>query len=439
MPHVTPLHANDPGRVGRYRLTGRIVGMSAPGRVYLGRTVDGSEVTITLLEDGRTAVAVGADRDRFTAEANAASRVAPFCAARILGAGFDGGHAFLVSEYVAGPSLAEFVIEEGPWEDGDLEALAIGTATGLAAIHQAGLVHGNFGPRHVVLGPYGPRVVEFGITPPYGSATPAADMRAWASTVLFAAVGEPAHPEDLRLLPEPLQALARRCACADPAEQPSARSVLAELLGEPDPPAGVLGEGARRAARAAVRVPARDTVPDLPPGSPRRRAATIWWVAGVAACIVAIAVAISFAQSQTGQPTEAAKPAAPIPQPTAARQSGRERAPARSAAVPADLAGSWSGQVRQTSPAAVFNVRLLLASGTRGGTVQYTGASFSCSGKLRLVSDVHGTLTMDQAIVQGKATCADGMVTLSRVPGSAAAFSFSGGSGPTAAGLLTRQ
>ena len=88
----------------------------------------------------------------------------------------------------------EFVTEEGAWEGRDLQALAIGTATGLAAIHQAGLVHGDFGPEYVVLSADGPRVIEFGITPPYGSATPAADMRAWARTLLFAAAGGPAGP-----------------------------------------------------------------------------------------------------------------------------------------------------------------------------------------------------------------------------------------------------
>ena len=256
MPHVAPLHAGDPRRLGRYRLISRIEGMPAGGPVYLGQTPEGSEVSITLL-DGEWA-GDGAARDRFTNEANAASRVAPFCAARILGAGFEGGHAFLVREYVAGPSLLELVADEGPWEGADLEALAIGTATGLAAIHQAGLVHGDFGPEYVVLGVNGPRVIEFGITPPYGAATPAADMRAWARTMLFAAAGgpaDPADPEDLNLLPEPLRALVIQSTSADPANQPSARSAVIELLGDDDPPAGVFGEGARRARLAAVQPP----------------------------------------------------------------------------------------------------------------------------------------------------------------------------------------
>src|SRR5258706_255694 len=210
MPNVTPLHADDPSRVGRYKLSGPIAGMPAAGPVYLARTVDGSGVTITLVGGEWTGEGAGAARDRFTAEANAARRVAPFCAARILDAGFEADQAFLVSDYVAGPSLREFVTEEGPWEGDDLEALAIGMATGLAAIHQAGLVHGEFGPDHVVLGVDGPRVIEFGITPPYGAATLGAEpLRSggrWASRCASWRSPWPSAPRRIRAprrLPRP--------------------------------------------------------------------------------------------------------------------------------------------------------------------------------------------------------------------------------------------
>jgi eukaryotic-like serine/threonine-protein kinase len=434
MPHVEPLHAGDPGRIGRYRLSGRIAGIPGSGPVYLARTIDGADVSITLLDGEWTADP--AERDRFTAEANAASRVAPFCAARILGSGFEGKQAFLVSEYVPGPSLFEQVTETGPWEDADLEALAIGTATGLAAIHQAGLVHGDFGPECVVLGAQGPRVIEFGITPPYGSATPAADMRAWARTVLFAAVGGPPDPaeENLDLLPEPLRTLAARCLTGGPGDQPSARSVLTELLGERDPDAGVLGEGSRRAAAAAVPpVPAGGT------GEPHRgrgrRGVAIWWAAGVAACVAAIAVAIHIAQSNTGQPApppSAVKTASHSPKPRPARPR-----PVSTATVPASMAGTWSGQVSQNSPSGSFSVtvQVSLATGATGGSVHYSGP-FSCLDDLSLVSDVLGTLTLDQGIVQGP--CQAGVVTLTPAPGSALRFSFKGKGAPAATGTLTR-
>jgi serine/threonine protein kinase len=187
MPHVLPLQADDPRRVGRYRLTGRLAGRDAAGgsthRVFMARMAGGGMVVVTLL--GNQRAAGPAARDRFTAEARVARRVAPFCAARILDAGIEGDDPYLVTEYVPGPTVAEAAGHDGPLPDPTLEALAIGTATGLAAIHQTGLVHGEFGPDRVVLGPDGPRVTHFGITPPYGASTPAADLLAWAQTVIF--------------------------------------------------------------------------------------------------------------------------------------------------------------------------------------------------------------------------------------------------------------
>jgi eukaryotic-like serine/threonine-protein kinase len=443
MPHVTPLHADDPRRVGRYRLTGRIAGMPVAGPVYLARTVDGSEVTITLV--GGDWAADHAARDRFTAEANAARRVAPFCAARILGSGFDGGDAFLVSDYVAGPSLREFVAEEGPWEGEDLEALAIGMATGLAAVHQAGLVHGEFGPDHVVLGAGGPRVVEFGITPPYGAATPAADLRAWAFTVLYAAAGGPAVPADLEMLPEPLRTLATECMSAGPGERPTARAIVMQLLGDADPPAGVLGEGSRRAARAAVRpAPPPETRPA--PGSRRtapRRAVTIWWAVGIAVCVLAIVVAIRAAQNQTSPQAATTKPAS-TPTGRNTDSDGPTGAAKPAPTVPSDVVGTWQGQVNQTSSAGTFtvNVQMNLVSGASGGTIHYSysgpaAAAFTCSDDLTLVSDLASTLVLDQAVVKGP--CQAGKVTIIPGSGNSLQFSFNGQGAPPATGTLKKQ
>ena len=442
MPHVTPLHADDPRRVGRYRLSGRIEGMPFDEPVYLARTIDGSEVTITLVSGNW--VADGAARDRFTAEANAARRVAPFCAARILGAGFEGGDAFLVSDYVSGPSLREFVTEEGPWEGHDLEALAIGMATGLAAIHQAGLVHGEFGPDHVVLGVDGPRVIEYGITPPYGAATPAADLRAWAFTVLYAAAGGPAVPADLEMLPEPLRTLATECMSTGPGDRPTARSIVLELLGDTDPPAGVLGEGSRRSARAAVR-PAPEPQPRPAPAPRRnqpRRAVTIWWAVGIAVCIAAIAVAIRAAQNQSSPQAATTKPA-PTNQPGGRTgHSDRPRgSPGPTPTIPAALGGNWSGQVTQISSAGtvIVNVQMSLASGTSSGTIHYAGTTtvFSCADALSLVSDLADTLTMNQATIKG--VCQPGRVTLTPGPGGTLRYSFSGTGAPPATGTLSKQ
>src|SRR6516225_9918770 len=69
MPDVTSLRPDDPRRVGRYRLTGRIDefarGDAAPTAVFLAQRMDGETVMVTLLAADRAADA--AARDRFAA------------------------------------------------------------------------------------------------------------------------------------------------------------------------------------------------------------------------------------------------------------------------------------------------------------------------------------------------------------------------------------
>ena len=220
MPNVTSLRPDDPRRVGRYRLTGRMDEFArveaAPTAVFLAQRMDGETVMVTLLAPDRAADA--AARDRFAAEARVAHRVPPFCVAKILDAGFEDGRPYLITESVPGATLTQIVALEGPLPAETLRALAIGCATGIAAIHQTGLVHGQFGPDMVVLSREGPRVVHFTITPPYGAATPAADMLAWARTILFAAVGRPsATTQDLMALPADLRSVVADCLTPDPA------------------------------------------------------------------------------------------------------------------------------------------------------------------------------------------------------------------------------
>jgi eukaryotic-like serine/threonine-protein kinase len=116
MPNVTSLRPDDPRRVGRYRLTGRMDefarGKAAPTAVFLAQRVDGETVMVTLLAADRAADA--AARDRFAAEARVARRVPPFCVAKILDSGLEGGRPYLITEYVPGATLAQIVALEGP-------------------------------------------------------------------------------------------------------------------------------------------------------------------------------------------------------------------------------------------------------------------------------------------------------------------------------------
>src|SRR5215831_957706 len=293
MPNVTPLRPGDPRRVGRYRLTGRVddfAGKDAPQHVFLAQRVDGAAVIATFLGTARAGDA--AARDRFVAEARVAGNIPPFCVARILDAGVDDGRPYLITEYIPGPALEE-VVAEGPLPGAAVRALAIGCATGIASIHQAGLVHGQFGPDLVVLGRDGPRVLHFSTTPPYGPATPAADILAWAHTIVFAAAGHRlASADDLGAVPAELRPVVQGCLSPDPVARPHARALLTELLTGADLSAGLLAEGARR-SRAAGRAPVPAAVPAGRP--PRRgRSRALAWGAGCVGCLLAIVAAVVF-------------------------------------------------------------------------------------------------------------------------------------------------
>jgi hypothetical protein len=319
-----PLKPDDPRRLGPYELTGRL-GDGAQGVVFLGRGPDGRQVAVKLL-----LTQLGSDheaRARFARELSILQRVAGFCTAQVLASDVAGERPYIVSEYVPGPSLDALVRTQGPRRGNDLERLAIGTATALTAIHRAGIVHRDFKPANVLMGPDGPRVIDFGIarpndsgatissgvlgTPSYmapeqvaGAPTgPAADIFAWGSTMAFAARGRapfghdavPAvlhrvasQPPDLAGLPQRLGEIIAACLAKDPARRPTAQQLLLGLLGEESAPSGstdgVLAQATSMAMPYAT--PAGDSHVTMP--RPARRRGGL--VLGAAAAGVAVLV-----------------------------------------------------------------------------------------------------------------------------------------------------
>lgn len=434
MPDVMPLRTDEPRRLGRYRLTGHVGDLDVfygGAGVFLAKRVDGVTVVVTML--GTVAAANAAARDRFTAEARAARRVPPFCTARILDAGLEGDRAYLVTEFVPGPSLAEVVRNEGPLPPDTVRAVAVGCATGLSAIHQSGLVHGSLRPEVVILGPEGPRVVQFSITPPYGAATPAADMLAWAHTVVFAAGGRPAAgPQDLAALPDDLRTEVAACFNPEPSGRPAARAVLAALISRhgltTGPTARLLAEGSRL-AEAAARSPA--SIAPVWSEPPRRRRSRVGlWVAACAACLLAIAAAAAFIADR-GQPSTGGAARTPTPgRPSLKRSPLRPR-------VPAQFAGRWSGTVHQTDPVLSVIVHISLTEGSAAGTVAYP--PLRCMGSLTVVSATQARLTLRQMISNtGQTTCENGLVTLTPHAGKLT-FTFARPGGNTPTGTLSRQ
>jgi serine/threonine protein kinase len=258
-----PLEPGDPRALGAFQVVARL-GEGGQGIVYEGRSASGDRVAIKVLRGGTDPDI----RRRLARELESARRVAPFCTARVLEAEPGGPAPYVVSEFVAGASLQERVRTGGPLRNGDLDRLAVGTACALAAIHGAGVVHRDFKPANVLLGPDGPRVVDFGIarpldagtgpstmsgTPPYMApeqlrgehGSPAADVFAWAATMVYAATGRApfgtdtvaavfhrilTQDPDLSGIPQGLRGTLAACLSKDPRTRPSARSLLIRLV-----------------------------------------------------------------------------------------------------------------------------------------------------------------------------------------------------------------
>jgi serine/threonine protein kinase len=243
--------------VGPYQLLEPLDG----NRLFLGLAPDGERVAVRVIEAD-----VAAD-PRFRAEVAAARRVNGAFTTPVVAADLDADVPWLATAYVAGPTLADAVRDRGPAPAASLLLLASGLASGLRAIHDAGLVHGDLNPSNVLLDEDGPRITGFGVSGGAGlagvaasdlgspgflapeqalgqDAGPPSDVFSLGAVLVYAAGGQGPFgagssallmyrlvnsPADLGRLPGELRSLVGRCLAKQPDRRPAASELVAEL------------------------------------------------------------------------------------------------------------------------------------------------------------------------------------------------------------------
>lgn len=288
-----------PAQIGRYTVARRL-GSGGMGEVFLAYSPAGSPVAVKVVRSDRLDEAT---RARFEREALIARTViGTNRVARFLDADPYARRPWLAMEYVAGATLLDHVDSAGVLPLPLVASLGALLAEGLAAVHEAGLLHRDLKPQNIILGADGPMIIDFGLAalvdasqdslshpgmiigtvrcmPPEQAGgnprvTPAADVYALGTVLLYAAASHYPYdgPQwqaiaaqvtnsqvapDLSGVPAALVPLIKAMLAHEPQDRPTVTDVAAGcagLLGD----AGLTPADARLAlvARTAGRNPA---------------------------------------------------------------------------------------------------------------------------------------------------------------------------------------
>jgi len=239
------------------------------GEVFFGRSRAGRPVAVKLIYP---VFANDAEfRRRFRLEVEAGRKVGGFHAAQVVDADPDAERPWMVTAFVAGPSLERIITEQQALPLDSVRVLGAGVAEALGAIHAAGLIHRDLKPSNILLAEDGPHVIDFGVaravedsgvtarsgTPGYMAPevllgqpfTAACDVFA-LGMVLAHAVGirpfglglaeaiayRVVHEEpDLSGLDPQIRDVVAACLAKEPSQRPTPAKIL-ELLADPGPP-----------------------------------------------------------------------------------------------------------------------------------------------------------------------------------------------------------
>jgi eukaryotic-like serine/threonine-protein kinase len=148
---------------GRYRLEAKL-GSGGMSTVYLARdqTLD-RQVAVKVMH---REMSEQADQlERFRQEARAVAKLSHPNVVSVIDAGEDGGHPYIVFEYVEGETLKQRISREGALDPQEAVAYAIEVARGLAVAHGRNMVHRDIKPQNVLIDAEGrAKLTDFGIS-----------------------------------------------------------------------------------------------------------------------------------------------------------------------------------------------------------------------------------------------------------------------------------
>ncbi|MEV8443287.1 serine/threonine-protein kinase [Actinosynnema sp. NPDC051121] len=245
--------------MGTYRIEG-VLGEGALGRVYLGRTPAGVAVAVKVVH--REFAADSGFRARLEREVASTRQVQGLYAVPVVDADLRAERPWLVSAYVAGPSLRHAVVEHGPGSTATVVRLVAELAEALQSLHAVGVVHRDLKPSNVLLTATGSRLTDYGLShavegtsvtragtpaflaPEYirgEEVTGAADVFALGLVAYFAVTGRSAfggghahavtyriveQEPDLEGCPEPLRDIVVGCLDKDPRRRPDPVEII---------------------------------------------------------------------------------------------------------------------------------------------------------------------------------------------------------------------
>jgi eukaryotic-like serine/threonine-protein kinase len=398
-----PLTGANPGALGGFRLQG-LLGSGPVGPVYLGvapRSPASALRTAALMVVRPELARDKAFTERLRADCEAALRVQGPYAVPVIGADLDSAPAWLASEYIHGPTLAQALARHGPMPSAGARVLLEGVARALESIHATGLPHLALDTSSILVTAHGPRVTGYGLAraldaaalgrsaaisrPPLflapeqfmgTDAAAPADVFALGHLAAFAMLGRSPFGSgdalaladriaqgapDLEPLPEPLRSIIERCLARDPGERPAPAQIIefcqevdaagaagAETSARTAPSSGSMAAPVSMPVAGSASVPVAAPLPTpgpgpLPPPPAQQHGRATGVLSGaLLSAAVAVAVVLSAVLMVTKTPATAN---AADRHPATLKHGGRlvTAAPSPPPAIDPCLIGSWTG------------------------------------------------------------------------------------------------